>query len=282
MNAYESKQLSRKERYERLAEKCAAAATSAGNRARQMGSVIPFGQPILVGHHSEGRDRRYRGRVSSLYERSFELQKKAAYFKSKAASVGSGGISSDDPEAVTKLKEELVELERKQETMKRANLIVRAFYKAGLRHDSPPASEGPVFERYFGKMAEIAIPTGPARKLLEPDFCGRRGFADYQLTNNSANIRRIKARIKQLSANAGRVTTEREVKGVRVVEDAEDNRVQLFFPGKPSEAVRSQLKSSGFRWSPDRGAWVRQLNNAAVYAANYVLQQIPEQGKGAA
>lgn len=30
-----------------------------------------------------------------------------------------------------------------------------------------------------------------AKELLQPDFAGRIGFADYQLQNNNANIRRI-------------------------------------------------------------------------------------------
>ena len=34
-----------------------------------------------------------------------------------------------------------------------------------------------------------------ARNLLEPDYAGRIGFKDYQLTNNSANIRRIRDRV---------------------------------------------------------------------------------------
>ena len=42
--------------------------------ARDMASIIPFGQPILVGHHSEKRDRNYRGRIHKKFERSFEAQ----------------------------------------------------------------------------------------------------------------------------------------------------------------------------------------------------------------
>jgi hypothetical protein len=45
-------------------------------QARTMGDAIPFGQPILVGHHSERRDRNYRNRIESTYRRGFaELEK---------------------------------------------------------------------------------------------------------------------------------------------------------------------------------------------------------------
>ena len=37
-----------------------------------MASVIPFGQPILVGHHSERRDRSYRDRIRSTEDRAVD------------------------------------------------------------------------------------------------------------------------------------------------------------------------------------------------------------------
>ena len=42
-------------------------------RAREMASHIPFGQPILADHYSAGRDRRTRDRISSIYDKSFQL-----------------------------------------------------------------------------------------------------------------------------------------------------------------------------------------------------------------
>lgn len=40
-------------------------------RAQGASSHIPFGQPILVGHHSEGRDRRTRDQISRTYDKAF-------------------------------------------------------------------------------------------------------------------------------------------------------------------------------------------------------------------
>ena len=62
--------------------------------------------------------------------------------------------------------------------------------------------------------------------------------------------------------------------GVEIVENDSLNRLQILFPGKPSEAIRSQLKSAGFRWSPTEGAWQRQLNDGARWAAKRVLEAI--------
>src|SRR3546814_16447475 len=75
-----------------------------------MGEAIPFGQPVLIGHHSEGRDRNYRQRIHNTFGKTFDLQKKADHYTKKAASVGDGGISSDDPDAIAKLLRQVKQL----------------------------------------------------------------------------------------------------------------------------------------------------------------------------
>ena len=261
-NHYEQRQAAKRERLEELADKARREAEAAGNHARRMASVIPFGQPILVGHHSEGRDRRYRARISATYDRSYQLSKKADYYEQRAESVGKGGISSDDPAAVVKLREELVKLERLQDTMKKANALVRKNDRAGL--------------------AALGFSESRINQLFTPDFAQRIGFPSYAITNNGANMRRIRKRIAELQRKPTE-TTERQVSGgvepnstVTVREDATENRVMLIFPGKPSDAIRQTLKGAGFKWSPNRGAWVRFLNNAGRAAAQYVVSKITE------
>lgn len=255
-NAYEQKQAARKERLEDLAERLRAESDTAYQNARQMASVIPFGQPILVGHHSEGRDRRYRARIWKKQDQACELAAKAKHYEEKAASVGTGGISSDDPQAVEKLQAELATLEKLQTTMKKANALVRKNDRAGL--------------------TALGFSETRITQLFTPDFCGRIGFPDYALTNNGANMRRIRGRIEQLQT-APTETTERQEGDVTIREDATENRVMLIFHGKPSDEVRAMLKSAGFKWSPNRGAWVRFLNNAGRAAAQYVISKIKEQ-----
>jgi hypothetical protein len=252
-NAYEQKQAERRERFEDLADKARRESSAAFEQSRKMADVIPLGQPILIGHHSEGRDRRYRARIAAKMDKSCELASKANYYQQKAASVGNGGISSDDPQAVTKLREELAKLERLQDTMKKANACIRKNDRAGL--------------------AALGFDESRIDKLFLPDFAGRIGFPDYALTNNSANMRRIRQRIESL-AHRPATSTEKQEGDVTIREDVTENRVMLIFPGKPSEAVREILKASAFKWSPTRGAWVRFLNNAGRMAAQYVLEQI--------
>ena len=58
MNAYEERLQARKERLEARAGTAAARSDAAYNRSRKATEGIVMGQPILVGHHSEGRHRR--------------------------------------------------------------------------------------------------------------------------------------------------------------------------------------------------------------------------------
>ena len=61
--------------------------------------------------------------------------------------------------------------------------------------------------------------------------------------------------------------------------NTQDNRLQIFFEEKPDAEVREELKGNGFRWSPKAGAWQRQLNDNAYFAANYVKAIAPLTGE---
>ncbi|MBD4157523.1 DUF3560 domain-containing protein, partial [Xanthomonas citri pv. citri] len=55
MNSYEAKLEARRERLLTRAQEANKNADSLHKKARSMAGAIPFGQPILVGHHSESR-----------------------------------------------------------------------------------------------------------------------------------------------------------------------------------------------------------------------------------
>lgn len=259
MNRYEWKQEQRRERLEARADHLRNEGEARVGRARSMADCIPFGQPILVGHHSEKRDRNFRAKIHNNFSKGFEAIKAAGALDARAASVGTGGISSDDPDALVKLKGELAECETTQARMIAANRIVRKFVKGDK-------------DKGAAEIAALGIPLAAARALFEPDFCGRLGFADFETKNNGANIRRIKGRIEELTRASQRETKETLHGGVRLVENVEDNRVQLFFPGKPDASVRKTLKAAGFRWSPSAGAWQRHLNASGIWAARDILK----------
>jgi DNA repair exonuclease SbcCD ATPase subunit len=254
MNTYEMKQEARRARLAARAQRLRALAERLAQQATEQAAVIPFGQPILIGHHSEKRDRNFRKRISRAFEKAAELERLAQATAARADGVGQAGVSSDDPDAVAKLREQVAELEAKQARMKAANSALRRGDDAALH--------------------ALGFSDALIAELKRGDPCGRTGYPDYALKNNSANIRRIQRRIEELSQP--RESSTREVKGVQVIEDADENRLCLVFPGKPAQEVRRTLRSHGFIWSPTRTAWVRKLNNAARYAAQRVLETLPE------
>src|SRR5256885_15609225 len=82
------------ERAERKAARRMKWAESAENKAEaarktadNLASVIPFGQPILVGHHSERGDRSYRNRIDRNYRKESEELSKAEHHKQKAENI---------------------------------------------------------------------------------------------------------------------------------------------------------------------------------------------------
>lgn len=72
-------------RMEDRATSAAAESNSAATRSHQMMDAIPMGQPILVGHYSEGRDRRYRERAWNLMGKAVAASERAKYYEGRAA-----------------------------------------------------------------------------------------------------------------------------------------------------------------------------------------------------
>lgn len=274
MNDYEARQARRRQRYEELAAKNRKEASQRFGTAREIGSHIPMGQPILVGHHSEKRHRADAARIDNNMRKGVEASDKASYYAGKAASVGTGGISSDDPEAIDKLQEKLAGMEADQERMKAANKIIRAKKMTD--------------EEKIAALGELNISAVVAKNLLEGDFMGHTGYPSYALQNNNANIRRIKERISELqqrekvrealAEETGAAVREEEHGDITYRENVDENRVQLVFPGKPDNATRDLLKRWGFRFSYTEKAWQRHLNGNGIYAARQVLAEL---GKGA-
>ena len=180
----------------------------------------------------------------------------------KIRSTGMGGISADDPQAVQKLEKKLESLEKSQETMKAVN----AYYRKHKTLDGCPHLSPEQLEKLKADMASSW-------------HLGDKPFATWALSNNSAEIRRVKDRIKSLSQQKEIGFAGWEFDGGKVEANTEANRLQIFFEDKPDEATREALKSNGFRWSPKAGAWQRQLTSNAYYAADYVKAIAPLTGE---
>ncbi|WP_461791390.1 DUF3560 domain-containing protein [Pedobacter sp.] len=251
---FEERKQNRIDHAEEQARKNEAKANALSQTASEMASVIPMGQPILVGHHSEKRDRNYRAKIGNTFQRSIDASKKADHYREKAKTIESNtAISSDDPEALDKIDAKISQLEKLQAFMKSANKCIRKNDKEG-------------FLKLEGATEAIW------QMLNTPDHFHGVGYPLYRLTNNNANIRRLKIRRAQLAKFENRETETVEVQGVKIVQNVEANRIQLIFDGIPSEEVRQQLKKRfSFRWCRSEGAWQRHLNNNGIYSAKQFL-----------
>ena len=74
MNSHEAKQEAKRARLARAAERASAEAETLFTSARREVDGIPPGQPILVGHHSEGRHRGALRRHDSKMRKAFATE----------------------------------------------------------------------------------------------------------------------------------------------------------------------------------------------------------------
>ncbi|MEE9386103.1 MAG: DUF3560 domain-containing protein [Nannocystaceae bacterium] len=268
MSDYENKQEERRERYQDRARKARLDAQDSFERSRRETAGIPFGQPILVGHHSERGHRAALKRSDNAMRKGVEASDKAEHYDHKAAGVGKAGISSDDPEALVKLRAKL-------EGMQAAHDRMKAINKAWRLAKKPKADDSQGWMR-----VELALKTTSLdfssddiiriRQDQARDFIERAPYT-YQLQNNSGNMKRVRERIAELEVAPEEPKTTAH-HGFLVHENPDANRIQLIFPHKPAEEVRTILKRQGFRWSPTEQAWQRHLNNAGRHAAGEVVE----------
>ena len=269
MNTYEAKQAARRARYATRADRLNQSAADLFEHDRREMSAIPFGQPILVGHHSEGRHRNALKRSRQRVRKAIALGATADHYERRAA-ITSNAISSDDPDALQKLTARIASLEAAHAQMTAVNA---AWRRAGK--PTPDDTEG------WGKVAATPGLTlnpdtiGAIRLDMARDPMKRGPFPAYALTNSSANIRRLKERLASMEREAeAEPAADVHGDGWTLTEDADENRIMFTFPGKPAAEVRTLLKRHGFKWSPSRTAWVRMLNNAGRYAAQQVAEQL--------
>lgn len=79
------------------------------------------------------------------------------------------------------------------------------------------------------RLVKLGMEEQDARALLVPDFCGRVGYPAYKLANNNATLRTAKKRLESVRQLKSQERKEYDVNGVRVVENPQENRFQIFF-----------------------------------------------------
>lgn len=166
-------------------------------------------------------------------------------------------IRSEDTDAIDQLKVRIADAEKQQDLMKRSNRIIR---------DKKLTDE----QKVARLMEEGKYHDTHARELLKHDVLGRVGFADFELLNNQARIRRMKERVQQLEGEGARASMTVAFPGGRMEDNAEEHRIRIYHDAKPGTEVIQRLKSHGFHWTPSLQCWQRLRNNRARYAASQI------------
>lgn len=250
---YDERREARQDRIDGRADRINAEISRRVNAAHAAVEGIPFGQPILVGHHSEGKHRA----ALKRHDVNMRAACDANDLLRTLPTAPTTAILASDADACDQLRAKIAKLEDLHARMKAANVMVRKNDRAGL------TAAG-----WSDKHIE---------SLFTPQWGAGRGpigFPAYELTSNTANLARMRQRLAQLETAKAAPSTEREEAGVRIEEDTEAMRLRLHFDGKPAPVIIAELKSCGFRWAPSEGAWQRQLNNAARYALIHVLRAV--------
>ena len=163
---------------------------------------------------------------------------------------------------VERLQDKLDSLTRAQEMMKAANKIIRDKKLAEVEKVDELVALG------FSEQASL--------ELMEPDYCGRIGFADYALRNNLAKIKDTEAKMKRHEAMASKEDTEKEYSWGTLRTDYSDERYRFIFDGKPAQEVIDLMKQNAFKWSRANMAWQRQITTNSRYAVGRIVEKLNE------
>jgi hypothetical protein len=167
-------------------------------------------------------------------------------------------IMAGDADALQRLASKIAEAELMQARMKAVNKAHARFVKNPEsldKDDTISDAEKAVIRSYVPTYSWTPHP-----------------FAPYELSNHSANIRRMRERFSQIER--AQSLPERQVSssnGIKLDDSPAENRIKLTFPGKPSVEVRTKLKHGGFRWTPSQGVWQAYRNCRTMeLAASFV------------
>lgn len=109
---------------------------AAFDASRRLADSIPLGQPILVGHHSEGRARRDAERIASMSMAGVRLWKTASYWETRAAAARDHAKYKQQPQVrarrIKKLETELRGFQRRRDA---AGDALRAWRTEGLTRE---------------------------------------------------------------------------------------------------------------------------------------------------
>ena len=246
------------ERRQEWAEKAEARSNAAIATARKITENIPFGQPILVGHHSESGHRRAIERSAAQMDKGVAEYRLAEHHRSKAEGLETyleNTIFDDDPDAIEKIEKKLSVLEKSQQVMVAVNKVCR----------NKKLDES-------GKIAaivELGLSEETAKELLHPVHDWQSvGFASYSLSNNNANIRRYRERLESLKRRKTLIERAESAESGVVIDYMCDGKyARVTFAEKPERYIINALKTAGYRWN--KCCWIGETEKLPEEVKEY-------------
>lgn len=162
-------------------------------------------------------------------------------------------------EEVERLQNKLEILTEAQELMKAVNKIVR----------NTKLSEVEQYE----ELEALGLEQKQINEVMsEPMYSfQKKGFQQFQLSNNLARIKATEEAIKRHTMMAQSEDKEMPFEGGTIEISNTDERIRIHFDAIPDADMRDKLKKSAFKWSPKNQAWQRQLTPNAKYAVEKIL-----------
>lgn len=112
------------DRLDAIADKRAAEASAFSRAANELSRAFEFGQPVLVGHHSERKARKTQERMHSAQDKASKAHKAIGYWHYRAEGVEAHANYKNDPKVrarrIHKLLAELRDLQRRLNTAHKA------------------------------------------------------------------------------------------------------------------------------------------------------------------
>jgi len=252
--------MTRRERLERKierrrewADKAAARSNARFAAVSRIADAIPFGQPILVGHHSERRARKDVDRIHTGMTAACADADKARTHEAKASGLEAQlerAVFSDDDNAIEALEARIKEREADIEHDKAIN---KAWRKGGRDEVA----------RLFGDaLADTLAHTMKLCPYLK---------SPCSTTNTAASIRRDRERIEVIKRDQAKRAEAEEAPGGVLVEESKacPGYTTVRFAEKPDYSVIKALKAAGYRWGG--GSWFGRTDALPTCVADLVL-----------
>ena len=225
------------EKRQEWAEKARAKGAAEFAAADKAVEGIPFGQPIMVGHHSEKTHRRAIERAQGHSDNAVEAYRNAEYHEDRARGLErrlETTIFSDDEDAVERLEERIGTRRDLQEKYRTINKIIRTKHLTDEEKRQQISATGIISAERAAEMVAAG-----------------HGIPAYAMTNNNGEIRRLEQRVAEIKRRAARQAEAEQAGGVAV--KIIGDYVAVTFAEKPDYSIIRALKDTGFYFSG--GTW---------------------------